>query len=204
MLVWNKYEKRIKEQTGNKKFDDVQFRSKAKGWGAFNVAVDIEGKRSFLSSPKQDEFYTLFFSDYVLNDACGDCKLRSTMEYTDIRLGDFWGKRYQNDRKGVSAVAIASERGLKLFDSIKSQFKTGNSTFKEVANDRQSYGKLYTPNPVTRKQMLESLRDEKQTLAETCRIFERKQGTGYKLKQLIKRIDWYLPFDLTRMLKKFV
>ena len=204
MLVWNKYEKRIKEQNGNKKFDEVQFRSKANGWGAFNVAVEIDGKRSFLSSPKQDEFYTLFFSDYVLNDACSECKLRSSMEYTDIRLGDFWGKRFQSDKKGVSAVVITSDRGLKIFDVIKEQFKIENCTINEVINDRQSYGKVYSPDHETRMRMLDSLRNNNHTLSQTCDIFESKQGLGYKFKKMIKKMDWYLPFDLTRMLKKFV
>lgn len=127
MLVWNKYEQKIKKQVKNKKFDEVQFRSKVRGWGTFYVVVVVvEGVRAFISSPKQDEFYSLFFSDHVLNDACSDCKLRSTMEYTDIRLGDFWGKRFLNDRKGVSAVAITSERGQMLFETIKDKFVTAH------------------------------------------------------------------------------
>ena len=203
MLIWNKYEKRIKEQNGNKKFDDVQFRSKVKGWGAFHVTVDIEGKKTFISSPKQDEFYSLFFSDYVLNDACADCKLRSTMGYTDIRLGDFWGKRFQSDKKGGSAVAIATDRGLQLFNSIKEQLKTEDATMWEVANERQSYGKNYSIDIGLRNQMLNSLRDNNQTLKDTLAIYENKQGIGYKIKKIIKQIDWYMPFDIIRFLKRF-
>ena len=203
MYVWNKYEQDIRKQVGYKRFDNVQFRSKVKGWGAFHIEVNVDGKEVFVSTPKKDEFYSLYFSDMVLNDACADFKLRSTMEYTDMRLGDFWGKRYQNDRKGVSAVAITSDRGLKMFDAIKEQFRIAESSINEVTNNRQSYGKVYSPNPIVRKQMLDSLKDEKQNLSETCKIFEKKQGIVYKLKQLVKMMDWYLPFDLTRMLKKF-
>lgn len=203
MLVWNKYEQAIKRQVGNKKFDDVQFRSKVKGWGTFYVVVVVEGVKAFVSSPKHDEFYSLFFSDHVLNDACSDCKLRSTMAYTDIRLGDFWGKRYLNDRKGVSAVAVTSERGKKAFDAIKDLFKTEDSCMAEVLV-KQSYGKVYTPNMELRKRMLDGLRDSHKTLKDVVDLYYSRQGLAMKAKRWLKTINWYLPFDLMRLLKRFV
>lgn len=203
MLVWNKYERGIKSSVNNQRFDDVQFRSKVHGWGAFHVAVEVDGKKAFVSNPMTDEFYDLFFSDHVLNDACSDCMLRSTMEYTDIRLGDFWGKRYQGDRKGVSAVAITSERGQQVFDAIKDQFKIERSCMKEVLV-KQSYGKVYHPNIDLRKKMLNGLREETRSLRDVVTLYDCKQGIGHKVKKMIKRIDWYLPFDLYRLLKRFV
>lgn len=201
MLVWNKYEQKIKKQVKNKKFDEVQFRSKVRGWGTFYVVVVVEGVRAFISSPKQDEFYSLFFSDHVLNDACSDCKLRSTMEYTDIRIGDFWGKRFLNDRKGVSAVAITSERGQMLFETIKDKFVTAHSDMSEVLV-KQSYGKIYHPNLELRKNMLEALRDNNKTLKDVVDLYYSKQGLTLKAKKWLKTINWYLPFDLTRLLKR--
>lgn len=203
MLVWNKYEQRIKKKVNYKHFDDVLFRSKVRGWGTFYVVVVVEGVKAFISSPKQDEFYSLFFSDHVLNDACSDCKLRSTMEYTDIRLGDFWGKRFLNDRKGVSAVAITSERGQMIFDAIKDSFKTENSDMNEVLV-KQSYGKVYHPNLELRKNMLALLRDDRKTLKDVVDLFYSRQGLTLKAKKLLKTINWYLPFDLTRLLKRLV
>lgn len=203
MHVWTKYEQGIKRQVENKKFDEIQFRSKVRGWGTFYVVVVVEGIKAFISSPKHDEFYTLFFSDHVLNDACSDCKLRSTMEYTDIRLGDFWGKRFLNDRKGVSAVAITSERGKRLFDNIKGLFKTTDSTMKEVIV-KQSYGKIYSPDSNLREMMLDVLRDKNRSLNDAVNLFYSRQGVALKAKRLLKQINWYLPFDLTRLLKRLV
>ena len=203
MLVWDKYEKNIKKQVDNKKFDDVQFRSKVRGWGTFYVVVVVEGVKAFISNPKQDEFYSLFFSDQVLNDACADCKLRSTMEYTDIRLGDFWGKRFLHDKKGVSAIAITSERGRRLFEDVKELFVIGDSTMSEVLV-KQSYGKVYHPNAELRKQMLHDLRDTNKSLREVVDLYYSKQGLTLKAKKFLKTINWYLPFDLTRLLKRFV
>lgn len=203
MHVWVKYEQNIKRLVGNKRFDEVQFRSKVKGWGNFHVAVMVDGVKAFVSSPGQDEFYSLFFSDHVLNDACASCKLRSTMAYTDIRVGDFWGKRFLNDTKGVSAVAITSERGRQLFASIKGQFATGKSSMREVIV-KQSYGREYSPDPELRKAMLGCLRDNNSSLKDAVSLFYSKQGVAMKAKRLLKWIDWYLPFDLTRLLKRIV
>ena len=161
--VWTKYSQEVKQLIRKPHFDRVDFRSKVKGWGNFYVVVVVEGVRAFVSNPKHDEFYSLFFSDHVLNDACSDCKLRSTMEYTDIRLGDFWGKKYLSDWKGVSAVAITSERGMQVFNAIKGLFKTEDSCMAEVLV-KQSYGKVYTPNMELRKMMLEELCDSDKTL----------------------------------------
>ena len=204
MLIWNKYEQAIKRKVGNKKFDEVQFRSKIKGWGTFYVVVVVvEGVKVFVSSPKHDEFYSLFFSDHVLNDACSNCKLRSTMEYTDIRLGDFWGKRYLNDRKGVSAMAITSERGMKVFNAINGLFKTENSCMSEVLV-KQSYGKVYKPNLELRKMMLDGLRDSDKTLKDVVDLYYSRQGLAMKAKRWLKTVNWFLPFDLMRLLKRFV
>ena len=95
MNVWKKFIKEVKIKTRQSKIDYVNFRSKIKGWGNFYVVVVVDGKPIYYSSDdKNNDFYDLFFSDHILNEACHDCKLRSTLDYTDIRLGDFWGKQY--------------------------------------------------------------------------------------------------------------
>lgn len=203
MHVWTKYEQNIKKQVNDRRFDDVQFRSKIRGWGTFYVVVVVDGIKAFVSSPKRDEFYNLFFSDHVLNDACSDCKLRSTMEYTDIRLGDFWGKRFLHDRKGVSAVAVTSERGKRIVEAVSPQFVMTNSSMQEVVV-KQSYGRVYAPNEELRNMMLDALRDDKKSLKEVEELYYSRQGMKVKAKRLLKYINWYLPFDLTRLLKRFV
>ena len=203
MHVWRKYEQDIRKQVGNISFDDVQFRSKVKGWGPFHIEVDVDGKKKFVSTPHNDEFYSLYFSDQILNDACADCKLRSTMEYTDIRLGDFWGKRFLGDTKGVSAVAITTEKGKQVFDAIKDQFKTERFSLNEVIF-KQSYGKSYFPDPSLRIMMFKALRDDTISLKTIEKLYCSKQGLIFKLKRLVIILDWYLPFDLTRLFKRLV
>ena len=202
MYVWMKYERELRRQVKNEKISDVQFRSKVKGWGAFHVVLEVDGQKKIVSTPKNDEFYSLYFSDMILNDACSDCKLRSTMEYTDIRLGDFWGKKYLYNKRGVSAVAITTERGKHAYEAIKNQFISEKSSMKEVLV-KQSYGKVYLPNPNLREMMLDALRDGDKTLKEVENLYYRNQGFLPNLKRLIKLIDWYLPFSLIRLIRRF-
>ena len=202
MHVWTKYERNIRAQAKGRKIDDIKFRSKVKGWGTFHIAAEALGKSVFVSTPGQDEFYSLFFSDMLLNDACSKCLLRSTMEYTDIRLGDFWGKSFLNDKKGVSAVAIATERGEQVFEAVKGKFKTEKYTMNEVLV-KQSYGKVYSTDAVLRKKMFEALKDDDKTLKDVEKMYCDSQGVSLKLKRLIKYADWYLPFNLTKILKRF-
>ena len=54
----------------------------------------------------------MFFKKNALNEACYACKLRSTIAYTDIRIGDFWGKEYSQNIEGVSAVVINTDKGM--------------------------------------------------------------------------------------------
>ena len=120
MNVWKKFIKDVKIKTRQSKIDYVNFRSKIKGWGSFYVVVVVvDGKPIYYSSDdKNNDFYDLFFSDHILNEACHDCKLRSTLDYTDIRLGDFWGKQYVLNNKGVSAISLVSDRARSLFSEI--------------------------------------------------------------------------------------
>ena len=112
MLLWNKYKEKISNTTGIASWESVQFRSKKKGWGNYIFEIKADnGQTLYESNGQKDAFYELFFSDMILNDACYDCQSRSTLEYTDIRLGDFWGPKYLGLRKGVSAVAIATGWG---------------------------------------------------------------------------------------------
>lgn len=137
----------------------------------------------------------------MLNDACSDCLLRSTMEYTDIRLGDFWGKQYLSDRKGTSAVAVATKRGSELFKTVASQFITQPHKMSEVIA-YQSYGKSYSVNSDLRRRMLNSLSNELTPIEEAIDIYYANQGITSRIKRAIKFINWYLPFDLVRFLKR--
>ena len=204
MSVWTKYQDYIKKKLGISHFDRVQFRSKIKGWGGFYVVVVVvDGKPVFVSNPKEDGFYELFFSDQVLNDSCKDCKLRGTLEYTDIRLGDFWGKKYLSNHRGVSAISLVTRRGAEFFERIKKNIGYEKCDYSEFLQ-YQSYGKEYTPNPIARKTILESLKDSNQDITDAVKAFRQHQSTKGKIKRHFKGILYHFPLSVTMFLKRFL
>lgn len=201
--VWTKYQNYIKQKTNIDKFDKVEFRSKVKGWGGgYVVVVVVDGRPVFVSNPKEDGFYELFFCDQVLNDGCRDCKLRGTLEYTDIRLGDFWGKKFLGNHRGVSGVSLATARGQEVFAKIKQNLDTLECEYSDFL-PYQSWGKEYHPNIEARKAILDSLQDETQTIKDAVNTFRRYQSLTGKLKRYVKNVLYYLPLSVTNFLKRF-
>lgn len=199
LLLWRKYMHEIKTSTGASKFDRLDFRSKNSGWGNFSINVMVQGRKVFQSKPGKDPFYTLFFSNQLLNAACTDCRLRSTMAYTDIRLGDFWGRQYASNRQGVSAVCPVTDSGRKAFESLLPALTLHKKhTFDEFL-PWQSYGRKYQNNLSLRKIMLEQLSDKDLPLRKTIQTFYRHQDLKSKLKRHLKQI---LPSSILLFIKR--
>ncbi len=206
MNVWKSYLEYVNDKTHEKSYDYVSFRSKAYGWGSYYVAQMKKGGKTLFTSPKiNDKFYTLFFSDVLLNESCYDCKLRSTMDSTDIRIGDFWGKAYLKNTRGVSLVTVnhASEKGKELFEKVKDKI-----TYKQhPATDcisYQSWGLKYDIEPELRKKLFASLVDSRQTIEDTVRIFWQSRSLKARLKQKAKNFILLMPRPVLAFFKGLV
>lgn len=202
MHIWTKYIKLVKQRVCQPKFDNANFRSKIRGWGNFYVELGVNGKTVYNSSNCSNEFYELFFSDLLLNDACNNCRLRSTLEYTDIRLGDFWGKVYVLNEKGVSAVSLVSEKAKQLFESIANKIECEVRDYKDFL-PWQSWGKEYEPELATRQILLEQLKDDRIPLSDSIDYIHNKQNLKSKLTGYGKKIIKSLPVRFEKMVRWF-
>ena len=202
LYVWTKYQDYLKTKTGVGTFDMVEFRSKANGWGAFCVSVLKDGKRLFKSSRNLRGFYELFFCDQVLNDGCAECQLRGTLEYTDIRMGDFWGKKFLDNTRGVSGISVVTDRGRQVFEAIHTQDMTAQRCDYKEFLPYQSYGKFHHPRPAARKAILESLRDPKQDVFDAVRALHTNQPLKVKLIRYVKNVLALFPLEVTNFIKK--
>lgn len=181
--LWQKYEKEVRK---GKSVDRVNFRDKIKGWGAFNVVMYADDKMAFRSTPQHNEFYTLFFSNQLLNEACYDCKLRGTLEYTDIRLGDFWGPLYVLNQKGVSAVSLVSDRGRDLFQGIKNQILCTKQTYNNFL-PYQSWNQRYILDEEMRKKLLDKIKHPSSSIKDVEKIFYRESPICRRLSLCLKK-----------------
>lgn len=159
MKLWQAYLRYVQDEINSKEFDKITFRSKSLGWHEF--CFDFHKKDAVYTTPlKNNYFYDIFFNMDVMNEACYDCNVRSSMAYGDIRLGDYWGAKYDLDREGVSAVVLKTPKGVLFFDAIKDKM-----TYEECSLDHillgQSYGKKHTYNSERRQYLLVSLDSQK-------------------------------------------
>ena len=179
----------------------MDFRSKDAGWGAFYVVVVVDGAPIFKSKKNLSGFYELFFCDQVLNDGCAACLLRGTLAYTDIRMGDFWGKKYLNNTRGVSGVSVVTDRGRKIFDAVMKNDITATLCDYKDFLPYQSYGKFHHPRPTARKAILESLKDSKQDVWDAVCALHANQPLKVKLIRYAKNVLALFPLEVTNAIK---
>lgn len=201
--LWKKYIDNILQISGGKKILSVNFRSKVRGWGNFYVVVVVEGGEhpiEIISPRINDKFYELFFSDSILNDACPDCQLRSTLEYCDLRLGDFWGKSYVKNFRGVSGITISSKVGNDIVKDISTFIECQSQEFTNFL-PYQSYGKMYIVNFSMRNRLLSILADRNMNLDDCIKEYHKLLPIKLKIKYSAKNLIKLLPNGLISIIK---
>lgn len=200
MNLWKKYIEEIKTRLKIQKFSKVEFRSKKKGWHEFCVYLEDKNKNYLSKNSTRDYFYKIFFSDYALNLACYKCKLRGTMEYTDLRLGDFWGQKFDLDIEGVSLVTSRTEQGNEIIRKISSKILIQEESFLEGIKN-QSYGKDYVKNLEIREVLLLNLA-EKMKLKNIIKKFIKNLDTKKRIVYFFKEVFELIPIKLKYFIKK--
>lgn len=190
LKLWDKYLGYTKDKKRAEAFSKINFRSKTHGWHEYCFDFFTKAK-SFSSSKYNDPFHEMFFGLDAMNEACYNCVARSTVEKTDIRIGDFWGKRHDMNTKGVSAVVIASEKGKELFEAVKPAFDIEKADFNEIINE-QSYKKIHKVNFKRRQETLLQLSGDKE-LIKIVKERRKKLSFFENLKRIIKSTLKHLP-----------
>ncbi len=143
MNMWKKYCLSVEKKIGKIRY--ASWRNKRTRWNKFSsqnnctekgnvipwsdsktILMCGEKSRDYVSSMSTgDMFFWFFLGDICLNKACyASCKYKQIKSAADIRLGDFWGKKYQNDIKGVNGLLALTNVGKSVVSSLE------NCTFK--------------------------------------------------------------------------
>lgn len=199
MNLWKKYLDYEKSKYDVSEFDEIRFRSKTHGWHEFCFDF-IKDSKQYSSSKYNDPFYALFFGMDCMNEACYDCAPRSSVAWTDIRLGDFWGWQFDENTQGVSAVILMTERGAALFDSVKDKFSCQSFAFQDIV-EAQSYGKEHTIHTERRKRLLIELMGN-EPLNIVRKNYIALLPYKYRIKQAVKRTLKHLPNKIYLKLKQ--
>lgn len=202
MHVWTKISDNIRHKLNCYNFCDVNWRSKKRGWGTFILSVKGDNGRNYVSSPLHNEFFDLFFSNQVLNESCTECKFRSTLAYTDIRLGDFWGKEYNKTFRGMSAISIVTERGERLFDKIKDQLYVDEKKY-SIFLPYQSWSHVYKIDETLRMELLLKLQNKESSLKQCMSLLDKRKSFRSIVVVLMKQILSYMPVQIEYKFRKF-
>lgn len=216
MLLWGKYVKEIEKEMGE--ITNVSWRNKLTGWHD-SYAMSIEGgqyrkiadkhdyyneidkeKRGIYNSrfSQGDPFYSLFLGNVCLGKACYDkCKYKYNHSSADIRIGDLWGKVYQDNEEGVSATIAFTPKGNVLLKECNC--KLIEHPFEVVAEGQM---KECPKRPACFLNVMSLLKNENVSLAEVLQLllsYEKRERNINRLKHpmktggnILKRIKKYL------------
>ena len=111
------------------------FRDKSCGWG-----LDYMSKTKTMTKTKPstlDPYYYHFLEGTTYRECCYRCNYCTKERVGDITIGDYWGVEKEHPEfystKGVSCLLVNSDKGMRLWNLIKSEFYFLESTFEQVA-----------------------------------------------------------------------
>lgn len=194
-LVWDSYLKTLKNKRRGE-ISELEFRSKTYGWNNMHMKMMI-GKAIYRSSTETDWFFKTFFDDLLLNDACFDCKFRMSLSSADIRLGDFWGSRFEKNQDGVSAVAVFTKKGDVILKSVERIRLLGEFDINECLSAQSV--KAYQNKNLGEKYF--KLLREGKSLPYVVRQYRNRFPAKQKIKNAVKAASAIIPIRLRRQLK---
>lgn len=166
---------------------DVEFRSHESAWRDLRIRVD-DGAKVYSQSEKKDPFYVFFRHSLCYQPMCYDCPYRESSA-ADIRMGDYWGPRFQLETKGVSMLLANTECGEALLRKLPGKLE---------AYPVSEYWSVQYPKspakPVFYDELLRALADGDRSLSQLRKEYasgfeagERVSGLKKKLKAWIGR-----------------
>ena len=133
-----------------------------------------------------DDFYAFFRRGLCDMATCFDCPYRERSG-ADLRIGDYWGNKFINDKQGVSMVIANTDAGNKLICDLKNVCNVEEQNLDEYWSVQCPYN---LHKPLIREELIEALNDETTDLHEL-----RKKYCSY--------YDWFEKFtNILKVLKR--
>lgn len=195
MLMWDQYLLHIENNIGQ--FNKILWRDKETGWHDSWV-IKVEDRYSSWFS-KGDLFYKMFLKDRCLGTACYEnCKYKYDSSAADIRVGDLWGRTYQENESGVSGIVCFSQKGHDLLQEMTTVLHLERSTL-DIVGEAQM--KKCAHKPISYNYVMRNLKkgtplvriDKVATIIEFFEIVPRK--LIYYIKRFPSKLLEILNYD---------
>lgn len=173
---------------------NMTFRYKEKGWRTIYLHA-TDGENEYCQSKVSDPFFRMFEVGNCYMETCYDCRWRVDSE-ADIRLGDYWGPRFERDSTGISMVLTFTQKGKNIIKSISDLYDV--SVQRYPVTDYLKYQQSENcPMPVFYKRLLESLKDPRKKLEDIVQKYafpfenkhlSKKEHIKYVIRMMIRRM----------------
>jgi coenzyme F420-reducing hydrogenase beta subunit len=177
MKLWKKYI----DEMNKKEINKIYFRSKEYGWHTFSLKFKYKDNTSY-SDANNNLFYSFFLGNYCLNNSCYECSYKALNSAADIRVGDFWGKKYIKVDTGVSGVLAFNDLAIKLIENLKNKCIVNDETIADTIDGQMSKSPVKS---ICRKHILKSF-DKNVTLDRIFKIDLFPSRLIDKVKSIIK------------------
>lgn len=196
-LVWDNYRQELKEKHHIASVQDICFRDKTLGWHNYCIRVkERQQDHYFYQNSEKCTFYQAFFDTILYNKPCFDCIVRKQRTVADIRLGDFWGKRYANRKDGVSAVVVMTSKGKKLLEEIE-EIHFQEQPIQECLENQSTSNYLHQE---IRDKYIKILQKNK-NLKTTIKAYRKELPLKLKIKNHVKNAVSKLPIKIRLIAK---
>ena len=112
----------------------INMRDKSTGWSRYRYSWRIKDKngKEVYQLQNENTFMKGFVRDLYLRPSCLKCQFKGVVRKTDITMGDYWGcwntQPSMDDDKGTSLILIHTDKGMKIFESIKDDIVCESAT----------------------------------------------------------------------------
>lgn len=128
--------KAMLEKKYGSELKSFSFRTKKLKGEIQDIEAVFKNGKCYSEYPDIDEFRCMFSKNYTLRPSCFACPYATDKRIGDITIGDFWGiektmPEFKNPL-GNSLVLVSTDKGKKLFDSVKNQLEIRESTIENA------------------------------------------------------------------------
>ena len=151
---------------------------------------DFHG-RSCVQHQSRDPYFLMFEYGLCYSELCYECPYRDKSN-ADIRIGDYWGEKFMNDKTGVSMIEAMTSRGLEFMNECGlSQF--GSLHEQPITDYTHCQQMKNLLKPVFYDELIESLKDSRISLPDILRSYD------VDLRQKVKKVNHFIS-----RVKKFI
>lgn len=190
-FLWTKYLYDLDKKYGIGKNPRVVFRNKKNGWKP--RLLRVYGEETYERDEHRDDFYAFFRRGLCNMRACYDCPYRERSS-ADLRIGDYWGGRFEKDNQGVSMMIANTAEGLAKVKELIIE----DTCFVEQ-HDLSEYWSVQFPYntlaPIYREELITALKNEESSLEqlrkEYCSYYDTCECISGIKKRIKKAMGWF-------------